>query len=377
VRGLPEFSGELPVAALGEEILTEGEGRIRALVTFAGNPVMSTPNGQQLDRALESLDFMVSIDPYINETTRHAHIILPPVTQLERGHFDLVFNMFAVRNTVKYSAPLFTPPPGSHQDWEIFLELKHRLDSLHGESLARGELPYRALKALGPEGILDLGLRAGPYGMRLRPWRRGLSLASLKAAPHGLDLGPLQPCFPERLVTRGRRIQLAPEPLVADVSRLRQTFPADTASRSSSLSSEGELLLIGRRHLRDNNSWMHNVPRLVSGKPRCTLMMHPEDAQRLGLQEGQEAVVTSRVGEVKAPVNVTDEVMPGVVSLPHGYGHGRQDIQMQVAGAHPGVSINDVTDDQVLDAIGGNAAFSGIQVRVQPVQSTSTPVQPR
>lgn len=373
VRGLSEFSGELPVSVLGEEILTEGEGRIRAMVTSAGNPVVSTPNGRQLDKAFGSLDFMVSIDPYINETTRHAHLILPPVTQLERGHFDLVFNMFAVRNTVKYSPPLFAPPPGALQDWEIFLELKHRLDSLRGEPLARGELPYRALKLLGPDGILDLGLRAGPHGMRLRPFRPGLSLARLKAAPHGLDLGPLEPVFPQRLVTRGRRLQLAPEPLVTDVDRLRRTFPADAVPASG----EGALRLIGRRHVRDNNSWMHNVPRLVSGKPRCTLMMHPEDAQRLGLGEGQQAVVTSRVGEVQAPVQVTDEVMPGVVSLPHGYGHGRPGIQMQVAGAHAGVSINDVTDDQELDAIGGNAAFCGIQVRVQPVQSTRTPVQPR
>ncbi|HEX8539324.1 MAG TPA: molybdopterin dinucleotide binding domain-containing protein, partial [Cystobacter sp.] len=373
VRGLAEFGGELPVSVLGEEMLTEGEGRIRAMVTSAGNPVVSTPNGRQLDQAFGSLDFMVSIDPYINETTRHAHIILPPVTQLERGHFDLVFNAFAVRNTVKYSPPLFTPPPGALHDWEIFLELKHRLDSLRGEPLTRGELPYRALKALGPEGILDLGLRAGPYGMRLRPWRRGLSLASLKAAPHGVDLGPLQPCLPERLATRGRRIQLAPEPLVADVDRLRQAFPSAPPASVA----EDALLLIGRRHVRDNNSWMHNVPKLVSGKPRCTLMVHPDDARRLGLEEGQEALVTSRVGEVKAPVNVTDEVMPGVVSLPHGYGHGRQGIQMQVAGAHAGVSINDITDDKVLDAIGGNAAFSGIQVRVQPVQSTSMTEQPR
>jgi len=372
VRGLPEFSGELPVSVLGEEILTEGEGRIRALVTSAGNPVVSTPNGRRLDEAFASLDFMVSIDPYINETTRHAHIILPPVTQLERGHFDLIFNTFAVRNTVKYSPPLFTPPADSLHDWEIFLELKHRLDTLRGEPLARGELSYRALKALGPERLLDLGLRAGPYGMRLRPFRQGLSMASLKAQPHGVDLGPLEPCLPGRLATRERRIQLAPEPLVEDLQRLRSTFPpADPAARA-----DGEFQLIGRRHVRDNNSWMHNVPKLVSGKPRCTLMVHPEDAQRLGLREGDEARVTSRVGEVLAPVNVTDEVMPGVVSLPHGYGHARPGVQLQVAGAHAGVSINDLTDDQVIDGVSGNAAFSALQVRVQPLESSGSNVQP-
>lgn len=364
VRALPEFSGELPVAALGEEILTEGPGRIRALITSAGNPVVSTPNGRQLDTALASLDFMVCIDPYINETTRHAHIILPPSTQLERSHYDLAFHVLAVRNTAKYSPPLFAPRPDSKHDWEIFLELKHRLETLRGEPRVRGALTYHALKALGPDGLLDLGLRAGPYGLKLRPFRKGLSLASLEARPHGMDLGALQPSLPERLATRDHRIQLAPELLVADVQRLRHTFPA-----SAPAPEEGTLLLIGRRHLRDNNSWLHNVPRLVSGKPRCTLMVHPEDARRLGLREGEEAVITSRVGEVKAPVTVTDEVMPGVVSLPHGYGHGREGVRLKVAGTHAGVSLNDLTDELALDAISGNAAFSGVHVRVKAVES--------
>jgi anaerobic selenocysteine-containing dehydrogenase len=218
---------------------------------------------------------------------------------------------------------------------------------------------------------LDLGLRAGPHGLKLRPFRKGLSLASLKAQPHGVDLGALQPSLPERLATRDRRILLAPELLVADVQRLRQTFPASAAAPE-----EGTLLLIGRRHLRDNNSWLHNVPRLVSGKPRCTLMVNPEDARRLGLREGEEAVITSRVGEVKAPVTVTDEVMPGVVSLPHGYGHGREGVRLQVAGAHAGVSLNDLTDDRALDAVSGNAAFSGVQVRVKAVESVCREAQP-
>jgi anaerobic selenocysteine-containing dehydrogenase len=367
VRGLPEFAGELPVAALGEEILTEGPGRIRAMLTSAGNPVVSTPNGRQLDKAFASLDFMVSIDPYINETTRHAHIILPPSTQLERSHYDLAFHVLAVRNTAKYSPPLFEPRPDSRHDWEIFLELKHRLEVLRGEPRVKGELTYRALKALGPDGLLDLGLRAGPYGMKLRPFRKGLSLASLRAQPHGVDLGALKPSLPKRLATKDRRIHLTPDLLVADVQRLRQAFPEGAGAAE-----EGTLLLIGRRHLRDNNSWLHNVPRLVSGKPRCTLMVHPEDALRLGLVEGGEAVITSRVGEVRAPVSVTDEVMPGVVSLPHGYGHGREGVRLRVAGEHAGVSINDLTDDRVLDAISGNAAFNGVRVRVQPAQMIRT-----
>jgi anaerobic selenocysteine-containing dehydrogenase len=365
VRGLPEASGELPVAALAEEILTEGEGRIRAMVTFAGNPVVSTPNGQQLDKALASLDFMVSIDPYLNETTRHAHLILPPVSPLERGHYDLAFHALAVRNTAKYSPPLFQPGPDGRHDWELFLELKHRLDTVRkGRPSVRGTLAHRALKALGPEALLDIGLRTGPYGVTLRPPRLGLSLARLKAEPHGVDLGPLQPSLPGRLATKGRRIDLAPEVLVADVRRLREAFP-----EGPGVVEDGALLLIGRRHLRDNNSWMHNVPKLMSGKPRCTLMVHPEDARRLGLSDGEEAVVTSRVGEVRAPVSVTDEVMPGVVSLPHGYGHGREGTRLRVAGAHAGVSLNDLTDDRALDALSGNAAFSGVPVRVKAARA--------
>jgi anaerobic selenocysteine-containing dehydrogenase len=372
VRGLPEFAGELPVAVLGEEILTPGPGQIRAMLTSAGNPVLSTPNGRQLDKALASLDFMVCIDPYINETTRHAHIILPPCTQLERSHYDLAFHVLAVRNTAKYSPPLFEKGPDSRHDWEILLELKHRVETLRGEPRVKGALTYRALKALGPDGLLNLGLRAGPYGFRLRPFRKGLSLESLKAQPHGVDLGPLKPSLPQRLATRERRIQLTPEVLVADVQRLREAFPAEVGAAE-----DGTLRLIGRRHLRDNNSWMHNVPKLVSGKPRCTLMVHPDDARRLGLSEGEEAVITSRVGEVRAPVSVTDEVMPGVVSLPHGYGHGREGVQLRVAGEHVGVSINDLTDDQSVDRISGNAAFSGIRVTVQPSRGVRTQEQPK
>jgi anaerobic selenocysteine-containing dehydrogenase len=362
VRGLPEFSGELPVAALAEELLTEGEGRIRAMVTFAGNPVLSTPNGGQLDKGLASLEFMVSVDPYINETTRHAHLILPPPSPLERGHYDVVFHALAVRNTARYAPALFEPGPGAMHDWRILLELQHRIEMLrYGKSL-RGELQYQALKRLGPEGILDLGLRAGPYGLRPKGLRKGLSLSALKKAPHGVDLGPLKPCLPGRLRNRERRVHLAPAPLVEDVKRLREAFPEGAVPVA-----DGELLLIGRRTLRDNNSWMHNVPMLMKGKPRCTLMMHPEDAKGLGLAEGDEAVVTSRVGQVSVPVSVTDEVMRGVVSLPHGYGHGRGGVRQSVAAAHAGASLNDLTDDQRVDLLCGNAAFSGVPVRVTRV----------
>jgi anaerobic selenocysteine-containing dehydrogenase len=363
VRGLPEFGGELPVATLAEEILTGGEGRIRALLTFAGNPVLSTPNGAQLDRALGSLDFMVSIDPYLNETTRHANLILPPTTPLERSHYDIAFHVLAIRNTAKYSPALFRPPEGALHDWRILLELQHRVETLrHGRSL-RGQAKYQALKRLGPEGVLDLGLRMGPYGTRFNPLKKGLGLKQLRAEPHGVDLGPLRPSMPGRLATRNKRLDLAPPPMLQDVERLRQTFPEHAAPKAD------ELLLIGRRHVRDNNSWMHNVPKLVSGKPRCTLMIHPDDAKAAGLEDGQSATITSRVGEVTVPVNVTDEVMRGVVSLPHGYGHQRGGIKLRVASEHAGASINDLTDDQAVDALSGNAAFSGVPVRVKPAVS--------
>ncbi|MFY1827656.1 molybdopterin oxidoreductase family protein [Myxococcus fulvus] len=373
VRGLPETGGELPSAVLAEEMLTPGDGRVRALVTMAGNPVLSTPNGAQLERALEGLDFMVSVDPYLNETTRHAHIILPPVSPLERGHYDVAFHALAVRNTAKYSPPLFEPGPDGRHDWQIVLALQHRLETLRkGRPSVRQTLRYQALTRLGPERMLDIGLRMGPHGNRFHPLRQGLSLSKLRASPHGVDLGALEPCLPERLQTKDRRVHLAPPLLVADVQRLAQTFPEGAAPDAR----EGELLLIGRRHLRDNNSWMHNVPGLLKGKPRCTLMVHPEDASRLGLADGVDATVTSRVGEVTVPVAVTDEVMPGVVSLPHGYGHRRQGTKLRVATEHAGISQNDLTDDHAVDAVSGNAAFNGTPVRVRPAappQASATP----
>ena len=361
VRGLPAFGGELPAAAMAEEILTPGEGQIRAMITLAGNPVLSTPNGAQLDRGLAGLDFMVSIDPYLNETTRHAHLILPPVSPLERGHYDLIFHQLAVRNTARYAPPLFTPPPDSRHDWQILLGLQHRLAMRRARrrprALLRAALTHAALRRLGPEGLLDLGLRLGPYGLG----RGGLNLKKLRNAPHGIDLGPLQPCLPDRLRTRDKRIALAPDVLVADLARLAEAFPADGAHTDA-----GSLLLIGRRHLRSNNSWMHNVPMLMRGRSRCTLLVHPEDAQRLGLADGAEARVSSRTGEVIAPVEISSDVMPGTVSLPHGFGHHRDGSRQRVAAEHAGVSINDITDHQAVDALCGNAALNGQPVQVRP-----------
>lgn len=338
VRGLPEALGELPVAALAEEMLTPGEGQIRALITSCGNPVLSTPNGTQLEKALSGLDFMVSIDIYINETSRHAHIILPPATGLEVPHYDLTFHVLAVRNTAKYSPALFEKSPGARHDYEIYQELVHRLSG--------NSEPFQAEP---PEEKLNLGLMFGPYG---------LSLDQLIANPHGLDLGPLEPSLPQRLFIPGKRIPLAPADLVKDLQRVEVLLSDNQAA------TDFPFLLIGRRHLRDNNSWMHNSQRLMRGRNRCTLHMHPEDAAQLHLQDQQVVKVASRVGEIELPVEISTSIMPGVVSMPHGYGHARQGVQLDVAKQYAGASINDLTDEYVLDELTGNSAFSGAKVRV-------------
>jgi len=359
VRKLPEFSGELPVVTLAEEILTEGPGQIKALVTSAGNPVLSTPNGRELDRALAGLEFMASIDFYINETTRHAHIILPPSSSLERAHYDLVFHLLAVRNTTKFSPALFEPDAETRHDWEIFLELQTRME-LQG---VFGGVKRNLIKRFfGPERILDLGLRFGPYGAKLNPFSKGLTLRKLKKVPHGIDLGPLRSCLPGRLRTSDKRIELAPDVLVQDVERVKAKL-----LNAAPLHSNGDLLLIGRRQLRSNNSWMHNSQRLAKGQPensRCTILMHPTDAAQRELRAGQAVSVRSRVGSVVVPVEVSEEMMPGVVSIPHGWGHDRLGVRLQVAQQHAGASINDVTDNLAIDAVCGTAAFNGTWVRV-------------
>jgi anaerobic selenocysteine-containing dehydrogenase len=362
VRKLPEFSGELPVVTLAEEILTEGPGQIKALVTSAGNPVLSTPNGRELDRALAGLEFMVSIDPYINETTRYAHIILPPSSSLEHEHYDVAFHLLAIRNTTKFSPALFQPDGETRHDWEILVELQTRMghEGLFGSLL--GSVKRKVIKRFfGPERILDLGLRFGPYGARLNPFSKGLTLRKLKKAVHGIDLGPLGSCLPGRLRTSDKRIELAPEVLVKDVERVKAKFD------NASLPSNGDLLLIGRRQLRSNNSWMHNSQRLVkgqSGKSRCTILMNPLDAAQRRLRQGQKVSVRSRVGSVVVPIEISEEMMPGVVSIPHGWGHDRLGIHLEVAQQHAGESINDVTDNLAIDALCGTAAFNGTWVAV-------------
>jgi anaerobic selenocysteine-containing dehydrogenase len=365
VRGLPESFGELPAAALAEEIETPGEGQVRALITLAGNPARSTPNSARLERALGTLDLYVAVDIYLNETTRHADVILPAPSPLQRSHYDLAFYQLSVRNIVNYSPPVLEAD--MPDEWVTLLRLAavaagqpvpddvEPLDRLVAGELVRrtgrdvDELLESVEPRRGPERLLDLLLRTGPYD---------LMLADLEAAPHGIDLGPLHQRLPEMLRTPSGRIELAPEPIVADVPRL---LAALTRERN------GSLVLVGRRQLRSNNSWMHNLELLVSGPERCTLHVHPDDAARLGLRDGAAATVTSRAGELEAPVEVTDAVMPGVVSLPHGWGHDAPGARLGVAAAHAGVNSNLLADEELVDALSGNAVLNGIPVAVAPV----------
>ena len=342
VSGLPEYGGELPVAALAEEMLTPGEGQIRALITVAGNPVSSTPNGRQLDRALQGLEFMVSVDLYINETTRHADLILPSTAPLEHDHYDSSFYNLTVRNVSRFNEAILPKPQGALHDWEIFVGLAKAFAAHTGVDLK---------PTMAPEQMIDMGLRFGPYGDKSE---HKLSLATLREHPHGVDLGPLSSNLAQRLKTTDQQVQAAPALLIGDLER----FAAQAQP------SADELLLIGRRHVRSNNSWMHNFHRLVKGKPRHQLLMHPQDLTARGLTDGQRVRVQSRVGVVEVEVASSEEMMPGVVSLPHGWGQGQQGVQMDIATRLPGVSANDLTDERFLDALSGNAALNGVPVQV-------------
>jgi anaerobic selenocysteine-containing dehydrogenase len=384
VRGLPEARGELPVAVLAEEIATPGDGQIRALLTVGGNPVLSTPDADRLDVALADLEAMVSVDPYCNETTRHADVILPPPSPLERSHYDLAFTSFALRNVANYSPAVFeTEGPseanllarlalvfggqGATADPAVIDDLM--LGSIASSAVADPASPVHdrevdpLLAALGDrppeERILDLMLRLGPWGEGFGADPDGLSLARLEMEPHGVDLGALEPRMPGVLSTPTARIELGAGPILDELGRLAAGLDAPPAGG-------GELLLVGRRDLRSNNSWMHNLPELVRGRDRCTLHVHPDDAARLGLRAGAKARVASSQGELTVPVEVTDEVMPGVVSLPHGWGHDRPGMRLRVAGEHAGVNKNRLTGTAAVDPLSGNAVLTGVPVEVAP-----------
>ncbi|MGD9720874.1 MAG: molybdopterin-dependent oxidoreductase [Pirellulales bacterium] len=360
VRGLPETLGDLPASILAEEIETPGAGQVRALVTFAGNPVLSTPNGRRLSAALAKLDFMVSVDMYVNETTRHADVILPPAGGMCDAHVDLIFTSTAVRNVVRWSPAVLPRPEGAWHDWQIILELIYRLG---GGPLGMPALDwyYRWGRHVGirwsPDATIGLLLRLGPYGDRFLPWSRGLNLKKLKAAPHGIDLGPLQEGIAQRVYHRGGRMQLAAAPLVRAVEALAATLDQPVA--------DDALLLVGRRQLRSNNSWLHNLPSLVSGRERCVLLVHPQDAARAGINHGETALLENHVHRGQVTVHVTDEMRAGVVSLPHGWGHGEIARWQHTAGSHAGVSFNDWTDDQRVESVVGQSILNGVHVRLR------------
>ena len=360
VSGLPEFADELPSAGLADEILEPGDGQVRGMLLYAGNPVLSTPGGARLDAAMEQLEFCVAIDMYVNESTRHADIILPPVAQLERDDIDLVFPALSVRNQIRYNRAAVPTPAGGKTDWEILMALAARI----GRGLS-GAVTNPLLRLLGPlsspERVADLVLAIGPYG-RLRS-RRALTVAKLRRAEHGIDLGPLEPNLVTQLRTPGKRIRLAPPLMLQAAGELEGLAATREAARSDGF----DLTLIGRRSLRSNNSWMHNAPRLMKGADRCTALLHPDDAAARGLADGDRVEVASRVGAIEVPLQISDEMRPGVVSVPHGFGHGRPGVGWRRAAAHPGASVNDVTDPAIVDRLTGTAAFNDVPVRVRAV----------
>ena len=383
VDDLPETMGELPVTALASEIETPGAGQIRAFITIAGNPILSAPNADRLDKALRSLDFMVSVDPYCNETTRHADVILPPPSPLHRGHYDLSFYEFSVRNICNHSPPVWPLPEERLAEWEIIAKLaiiaagqdsktpasmldEMVIQGLVGQETSAkfaplfGESPETLLEALGdrrgPSRILDFLLRSGPYGENFGQNPGGLSLDVLEKNPHGVDLGPLVPRLPDALKTTSGRVELAPAQLV---DALKNIPLGDSAPDDRK-----KLRLIGRRHLRSNNSWMHNIESLAKGKNRCTLLVHPDDADARGLESGALVEVRSRVGSITIPAEITDEIMRGTVSAPHGWGHGLDGSACTTAARYPGVNSNRLTDDSQTDRLSGTVVQNGIPVTV-------------
>ncbi|MFE9677936.1 molybdopterin oxidoreductase family protein [Streptomyces sp. NPDC006259] len=381
----PEAKGELPLAALAEEIDTETDAGtpVRALIAVAANPVLSAPDGDRLDKALDSLDFMVGVDPYLNETSRHADVVLPPPPPSQSPHHDFAFNTLAVRNQVRYTRAAVPLEPGRMAETEILARLTLAATGMHGadpravDDLVIGQTLGKAVKdphspvhgrnpedlaarltgRSGPERRLDMMLRLGPYGDGFGVRPDGLGLERLLAEPHGIDLGPLRPRLPQPLKTRSGKIELLPPPIAADLPRLRRA----AAERPTGL------VLVGRRHLRSNNSWMHNVPALTGGTNRCTVQVHPEDAERLGLRDGEPVRVKGAGGEVSAPAEVTDGVRRGVVSIPHGWGHDRPGTRLSHASTDPGVNVNQLLDGSLLDPLSGNAVLNGIPVELSPL----------
>ncbi len=420
VRNLPSMAGEFPSATLADEILTEGEGQIKAMVTCAGNPVLSVPNGRKLEKALAELEFMLCFDMYVNETTQYATLIIPPTSPLEHCHYDLVIQLVAFRHSAKFSPPLFEKPEGSYHEWQSYLEISSRINKRKNKLKKTSRLNDVTIDSfksymywLGDEGILNLLLKMGPYGKKpllidglnrllsspklpgvnkvwnfltenlenfLRskhamnafletspygkysfPVLGGLSLDKLKNEVHGVDIGPMVSMFPERLNTRNKTVNLNPDYLLKDIQRLKNQLEV------SATQSDFDLLLIGRRHIRSNNSWLHNSYRLVKGKDRCTVLMHSSDAQNRNLHDGDIVMIQSRTGEIRLPLEVSEAIKPGVISVPHGWGHHREGAQLSVAEKFAGASINDITDDALVESLTGLAIANGVPVQVHKV----------
>jgi len=385
VSGFPEVLSELPVTALSEELETPGEGQVRAVITVAGNPVLSAPDGARLSRALAGVDFMLSVDPYLNETTRHADVILPPPPPSRSAHYDIALANAAVRNNARYSPPVLPLDDGQPDEPTILSRLALAIAGLGldadpalvdeqviaatlGKEVADPTSPVagRSVEELtamlppgpGYERRLDMMLRLGPYGDGFGANPDGLTLQALKDAPHGVDLGPLRPRLAEVLRTPSGKVDLAPALLVDDAARLRASVSADPVT-------DGGYVLIGRRHLRSNNSWMHNLPALAGGTNRCTLHIHPDDAADLGLTD--DALVKGPGGELVVPVELTDRIRRGVVSLPHGWGHDVGGTAQSVATGQPGVNVNQLNDGLTVDPLSGTAVLNGIPVQIAAV----------
>ena len=341
VHNLPEYSGELPVATLADEMLEKGEGQIKMLICTAGNPVLSTPNGKKLEKALEELDYMVSIDIYLNETSKYANIILPSTNGLETLHYDLVFHQLAIRNTAKLSEVLFEKDDNQKHDWQILNELTERITGNKN--------------SLTPEKMLDSMFQFSSYK------DANLSVKKLKDNPSGLDLGALQPHLTKRIFTTDKKINISPKFFIDDLKRLDQELFNVVDEDKINF----PFALIGRRHLRNNNSWMHNSELLMKGKNRCTVLMSSKDAKNLSITNHQQIRIISNVGSIELPVEISDEMKEGVLSIPHGFGHNREGTKIKLAEENAGESINDLTDDHKIDRLTGNANFSGTRVKVR------------
>jgi anaerobic selenocysteine-containing dehydrogenase len=371
VRGAKEVLGQAPVSCMAEEIATPGAGQLKALITVAGNPVLSTPGGDNLDEVLPMLEAMISVDLWLNETTRHADVILPGLSPLEQPHHDDLILLFAIRSIANYSAPVFDPGDRPHE-WEILIRLTGLCTGTPAEDVDVGAIDdgffdylaftrgvdgaeiRKVYDAGGPERMLDLTLRTGPFGDQYGQNPGGLTLDMLKLNPNGIDFGPMVPQLPDLLGTPDKKIRLAPQYLLDDLPRLaaRLERPAES------------LVLVSRRHLRSNNTWLHNVPALMKGKDRCTLLIHPDDAARCGIADDDVVTVKSEAGEIKVPVEVTDAIKPGVVSMPHGWGHGKPGTRMSVANRSPGANTNALSPPTFLDEPSGNGALNGIPVTI-------------